>query len=232
METEEGYAQFTGRSHRLCEDRFRLLGSAVPLVQRAERGHLYAVIDGAGGAPRGMATAQLLADRLVDFFRLPPESATATDLNAVIRAASDEAYRGGFIEGTDIPRAAAAATVAWLTPSRTLVLVHAGDTAAWRWDGARLHPLTQAHGNRHELRRFVGQGPNFLPDCSERGFEEGSMLCMVSDGVTAVLHHGDIAACLSRARDAQEAADNVANLARQRRSPDDITVLCIELSSW
>ena len=39
------------------EDRYRLLTKDIPLVGKSGRGELFAVLDGIGGAPRGMAAA-------------------------------------------------------------------------------------------------------------------------------------------------------------------------------
>jgi hypothetical protein len=50
-------AWMKGTKHKFYEDRFRLLCLPVPLVSEQDRGEIFAVFDGIGSAPKGMAAA-------------------------------------------------------------------------------------------------------------------------------------------------------------------------------
>ena len=72
MELEYGVHSIKGKKSRPNEDRYRLLGSHVPLVAKAKQGQIFAVFDGIGGAPMGRDAAQSMCDSLVDFFTRQP----------------------------------------------------------------------------------------------------------------------------------------------------------------
>ena len=94
-----------GLDHHLNEDRYRLLDQSVPLVRKARRGQLFAVMDGVGGAPKGMRAAQHLADGLVAFFRDPSIAATAQGLHGLVKALSDGINGWGAMAETNRPGA-------------------------------------------------------------------------------------------------------------------------------
>jgi len=47
-----------GPRHKFYEDRFRLLCHPIPLVAQGNQGEIFAVLDGVGSAPKGMAAAR------------------------------------------------------------------------------------------------------------------------------------------------------------------------------
>jgi len=61
-------------------------------------------MDGVGGAPRGLAAAQHIADRLTDFFRNANSiPATRQGLRELLTAISIEINQWGMMDGTDRP---------------------------------------------------------------------------------------------------------------------------------
>lgn len=215
------------------EDRYRLLGEGHPRVRAARRGHVYAVMDGVGGAPMGMRAAQLVADRLAEFFDRPEIPATPDALNTLLVDMNAEANTWGLIEGAERPLAAAAATVAWFYPERRRLFVfHVGDTMALHFDGDSLRPITREHGVGRAIHRYVGQGAGFHLDRHEIAFEEGEVLCLITDGVTKALRVHDVRDVLAELPDPQRAAKEIVARARNRGSRDDITALVVELEEW
>ncbi len=232
MLTSAAVHQSKGLDHQVYEDRYRLLGGAVPLVERSGRGHLFAVMDGVGAAPRGMNAAQHGADRLTDFYREPSVPATKRGLLAHLVAVSDEIHAWGMMEGTDRPVGAAAATVAWFSPSRELVLSHAGDTVAFRFTDERLIKLTHDHTAGRGITRYFGQH-RLAVEQEVVQFEEGDLLCLVTDGVYPKgMREDGISAVLRAVRDPERAVRELGERARGRGSRDDITVLVVELEEW
>lgn len=75
-------AWLKGSKHKFYEDRYRLLGTAVPLVGKSNRGELFAVFDGMGSAPQGMQSAQYMCDMLLNFY-MEPDQYPAT-VNGII----------------------------------------------------------------------------------------------------------------------------------------------------
>ena len=228
METKAGVCTLRGLKEGPNEDRYRLLGSAVPLVRRLNRGHVYAVMDGASDAPFGMRAAQLVADRLLDFYRDPTLAPSAASLASLLHAANDEAYGWGFIAGTQRSLGAAAATVAWLQPQGHLHVLHVGDTFAALFDGETLTPLTPPRAGR-VLERFVGQGPGFRLDCRTIRIREGDLLLLVSDGISGVMDLAAMADALRETGDLDRTARTLADRARTRGSRDDATAVLIEV---
>jgi serine/threonine protein phosphatase PrpC len=145
---------------------------------------------------------------------------------------NNRVYALGLIEGSDRPLAAAAASVAWFSPSERVHILHAGDTVAWRFDGERLVPLTRVHGDRKVLHRYVGQGPAFQLDCSSTAVEEGEMLVLATDGVTKGLSEANVAEIMRELQTPAPAAREVVERARRRDSEDDITCLIVALEEW
>ena len=113
METTSAVATIKSMDHHLYEDRYRILGGDVPLVRKAGRGQIFAVMDGVGGAPRGMEAAQHIADVLTGFFTDPSVPPSAAGIETLVRRASDTIHTWGLMEGGDRPMGAAACTAAW-----------------------------------------------------------------------------------------------------------------------
>lgn len=233
METEVGYASLTGKAHHSGnEDRYRILDARVPLVRHSDRGFVFAVMDGVGGAPKGMQAAQLVCDRLTDFYRSDEYENSVAGLVHLLEDANREVDGWGAIPGTDRSLGAAAVTVAWLSPERRLVLLHAGDCTAFRYDGSTVARLTTEHGQGRSIHNFVGVGPNFKLQVVGAQLKLGDMLCLVTDGVTKSCSAEHVKTILDRNADPQVAADQLVMLAKTRGSEDDITALIVELADW
>jgi serine/threonine protein phosphatase PrpC len=232
METE-AHAHSIGSKAHANEDRYRILDARVPPVAESDRGFLYAVADGVGGAPKGMAAAQIVCDRLLDFYRrddLPP---TAEGLLTLLHEINTEIHALGTMPGSDRPVGAAAATIAWLRPGGLLELFHVGDTAAMLFDGQRVFPLTREHGVGRGLTNYFGAGDIMRVErIPVTACDEGDLLCLVTDGVTKVATPGHLIHAMTASPNAVIAARRVASLAQHLGSPDDITALVVEVLDW
>ena len=92
--------------------------------------------------------------------------------------------------------------------------------------------MTRDHSTGRGLLRYFGQAEGFSVDESVVKFTEGDTLCLVTDGVTKVMNIGEIEAVLREVCDPQRAADEIAQRALGKRSPDDITTLVVQLEEW
>ena len=235
METDVGDFQKINAKGSPNEDRFRLLGGGVPLVARANRGQLFAVMDGVGGAPLGMRAAQLVADRLTEFFRDGPIPGNVDGLVQILRAANGEIASWGLTPDGTRPLGACAATVAWLCPtvnldgSCDLVVLHAGDTAGAVLSNGVAKWLTHDHSSGRGLRNYVGRGVEFELEIQQVTIEPGDFVILVSDGVTRAMQLDGIAAIVGQRPIAADAARSIVEAASRRGSRDDITAVVVEL---
>jgi PPM family protein phosphatase len=231
MELDWGVDSLQGKKDRPNEDRFRLLHSDIPLVEKGHRGQLFAVFDGIGSAPRGGEAAQRMCDELIRFFReetfCKPD---AVSLKALLSTGNMAINSWGYMPGTTRPLGGCAGTIAWFQDARVF-LFHAGDTVGYILKGDRISPLTREHGNNKFISNYFGMGTNLLIDSFSLELEEGDTLIMVSDGVTKGLTLTDIGKCVSRyiADNSERAARELCQLARRRGSTDDITALIVEV---
>ncbi|MDP2341947.1 MAG: protein phosphatase 2C domain-containing protein [Deltaproteobacteria bacterium] len=226
VRTHVGAATLTNTKGFPNQDRYRLLGGEVPLVAREPRGHVFAVVDGVGGAPRGGEAAGAVVDVLARFFD-PAIPLEAAGLLQILRAVDVAIKAWGDIDGTDRPLGAAAASIAWLAPDARLHVFHAGDTRALLIDGDDVTRLTGDDGGG-ALRNYFGVG-RVLIEHVVHPLEDGVTLCLVTDGVTKVMDDAEIARATVGRRAPEAAAREVVQRARGKRGVDDITCVVVDV---
>ena len=216
------------------EDRYRLLSKNIPLVGRSGRGELFAVMDGIGGAPRGMQAAQAVADCLLEFYRKPDEiTPDAAGLNQLLLQTNQAIYDWGCMEGTDRPLGGAAGTVVWLHDQR-LTLFHAGDTAGILLRQNRPpRLLTGLHEYDGGISRYFGLGRYLKIETTTLVLVEGDLILLVSDGVTKVYSTTEAANLVQemfdKTGDSAIAVQELVTRSRSKKSVDDITAMLIEV---
>jgi serine/threonine protein phosphatase PrpC len=216
------------------EDRYRLLSKDIPLVGRSGRGELFAVMDGIGGAPRGMQAAQAVADCLLDFYRKPDEiTPDAAGLNQLLLQTNQAINGWGCMEGTDRPLGGAAGTVVWLHDQK-LTLFHAGDTAGILLRQNRPpRQLTSLHEYDGGISRYFGLGRHLKIESNTSALVEGDLILLVSDGVTKVYSTTEAANLVQemfdKTGDSAIAVQELVTRSRSKKSVDDITAMLIEV---
>lgn len=240
METLSGVKWFTGKNHgargKPYEDRTVMLTNRAPLVARSGRGHLFAVMDGVGDAPRGMNAAQCLADRLVEFYRKPDAHApTVQGLRKLIAECNAEVHGWGMIEGTCRPLGAAAFTIAWFSPAEMVHIFHAGDTVGMRFDGTEIVRLTPPDVGGRGIVNYLGCGKDLAIHHIPVKLGVRESIVLVSDGIIPkAMRTHDVRDVMldAEAIDPEASAQLLAERARARGSRDDITAMVIELEAW
>jgi serine/threonine protein phosphatase PrpC len=240
METLSGVKWFTGKNRsargKPYEDRSVMLTSRAPLVARAGRGHLFAVMDGIGDAPRAMHAAQCLADRLINFYRKTSDyPATPHGLRQLIIACNDEVNGWGVVEGTNLPLGLAAFTVAWFSPEQVVHIFHAGNTVGMLFDGKEITRLTPRDPAPSGVVNYLGCGKNLSIHHIPIKLTAGESIVLVSDGIIPkAMHTHDARDVLldREAIDPEAAARLLAERAQAFGSRDDITAMVIELEAW
>ena len=213
-----------------------MLSNRSPLVARSGRGHIFAVMDGVGDAPRGMNAAQCLADRLIDFYRKPGEHpATVHGLRKLIMDCNTEVYGWGMIEGTNRPLGAAAFTIAWFSPDELVHIFHAGDTVGMRFAAMEITRLTPPDVGGRGIVNYLGCGEPLAIHHIPIKLAVGESIVLVSDGIIpkAMRTHDVRDVMLApEAIDPEASARLLAERSRARGSRDDITAMVIELETW
>lgn len=179
-----------GPRHKFYEDRFRLLCHPIPLIAQANRGEIFAVLDGVGSAPRGMAAAQVVCDGLVSFFDANYQGLVEKGLlDSILTNANKTIHGWGFMEGTTRPDGACAGTIVWIDVKWVAHIFHAGDTTALLIRDGFPQVLTTVHQNGDgHLSNYFGM-PTLQLQTQSLQLEEGDRLLVFSDGIGKAFFH-------------------------------------------
>jgi len=239
MEIQAGYYSL-GKVGRPNEDRYRLLGGGLILpdnrnsaFKEMDRGQIYAVMDGVGGAKMGGRAAQCIADILSDFYTNPDIPASIEGIENLLIQANQTIASWGLEEGTQRSSGASTVTLAWISPKRELVTFHAGDSAAFLQTEEGFKKITIDHENGGGIFRFAGEGPSFFVDINKQPLQEDDTIVLVTDGVTKRVKEGEMQTILeSYAGEPGLIAKKIVELSKNRDVSDDITALVIEVLAW
>lgn len=220
-----------GPQHRFYEDRYRLLCRPIPLILAAKRGEIYAVFDGVGSAPKGMAAAQAVCDSLTDFFdQKLTINASHDSLLSLLKTANDRISNWGMIDGTDRSEGACAGTIVWIDNSLVAHIFHIGDTTALLIRNGQCMALTSVHHtNEGHLNNYFGQ---FSPTFEERiiQLELGDRLALFTDGVGKAFYlNQQIADILENHADRKASLRALLNMVRRSGSSDDATAIVVDV---
>ncbi|MBF0225851.1 MAG: SpoIIE family protein phosphatase [Desulfobacterales bacterium] len=219
-----------GTKHKVYEDNFRMLPRDIPLVMEKKRGELFAVFDGIGSAPKGQHAAQVMADKLISFYREPDiYNSSFEGINTLLMEANQEIWNWGFIPGTDRPLGGCAGTIVWLFEENIYVF-HAGDTAGFLIRDDKLIHLTRTHQMENgAIIQYFGYGENLVIDIERFSIEELDRILLVSDGVTKVFGSAEAANIIGENPNICKAVIELARRSQLRGSTDDITAMLIEV---
>ena len=140
-----------------------------------------------------------------------------------------------------------ATVVAVMLTDERAVIAHVGDSRAYRLRNGRLEQLTRDHSFVEEqvnqglmsdqeaaqsnlqnvLMRAVGVDGEVQVEVNEELFAEGDTLLLCSDGLTKELSDSQIAGVLGGTEDAQEAAEQLVDMANEAGGGDNITVIVL-----
>ncbi|MBL0419363.1 SpoIIE family protein phosphatase [Ramlibacter sp. AW1] len=226
---EYGWASLRGATHARNQD---AVLAAPPL---------FAVADGVGGGRAG----ELASSQLLDWCRtIPPPDWRDPGRLAARLAEADAALAASVAAISPGGRSAATFAAAWLAGGRGHV-AHVGDVRVLqlrpRRTGWRAMPLTvdQSYANLGEApppggrpddpARMVGVGASGQPPVARLRLRENDWLVLCSDGLHRWLPEADLGAhCqASAALPLPLVAEQLAQLAARRGSPDDISVLLL-----
>ena len=248
-----------GRTRDHNEDRFlvadltRREASLLPAVRAheiGERGSLFVVADGMGGAAAGELASQMATDtihqQMVRAWGTDRELTAqrfAYRLKEAVEVANQQihAYAAAHPEVRGMGTTATAVGVL----GDHFFLSQVGDSRAYLIrNGAAVQltrdqslmqrlveagELTEEEAARSERRNIILQalGPDarVKVDLTHQEVRKGDILALCSDGLSGQVKKDEIAAVATRERDLQAACDRLIALANERGGPDNITVV-------
>ena len=217
-----------------------------------DRGLIFLVADGMGGAAAGelaseMAAVAIHREMVAGWTAAPlgTEETFATNLRRAVEAANDQLhdYAGSHPE---VRGMGTTATVVGVWRDR-IYLAQIGDSRAYliRDDAARqltrdqsltqrlveVGELTEEEAEASERRNIILQalGPDdrVKVDLSWQMLQRDDLLVLCSDGLSSVVRRDDIAAVARDAGDVQQIGERLVTMANERGGPDNITIVVV-----
>ena len=248
-----------GRSREHNEDNFlvadltRREASLKPSVREhviGERGSLFMVADGMGGAAAGelaseMAT-QIVYEHLVNQWgadsELTPQRFAAR-LKEALETANIRIHEHAKSH-PEVRGMGTTATAAGVLADH-LYLTQVGDSRAYLIRKGRAHQLTKDQSlmqrlveagelteeeaaqseRRNIILQALGPDPKIKVDLTHQSLRKGDVLVLCSDGLSGQVKKEEIAAIAGTADDLVDACDRLVSLANERGGPDNITVV-------
>lgn len=218
--------------------------------ERRQRGLLLVLADGMGGAQAGEQASFLAVQTVVDCYR----RAAGEDLLQELRSAVETANEVIYDEACNHEQYTGMGTTctAAVILDRELLIVHVGDSRAYKIDEAGISPVTRDHSlvaemvHRGELRpdqiwnhprrnvvtRAVGIRPQVEVDVEQRSdfLSPGEILLLCSDGLHGVVTEREIWTII-QATPPENAAQALIDAANDKGGPDNITAVLAWISS-
>ncbi len=213
---------------------------------------LYLVADGMGGAAAGEEAAQFVVDALPPLLRRQlrglrdladsraPER-LAEALTTLSGQLWQESQKHPYLTGMG------AAVVCALVWERRALVGHLGDSRAYLFHQDRLEQLTRDHSAvqglvdrgvitaaeaaRHpesgSLTRFVGMGPNAVPETCSRELRPGDRLLLCSDGLSSMVGDQEMTGILQLNLPPSPTCNLLVDTANLMGGDDNITVVLV-----
>ncbi|MFN0070166.1 MAG: protein phosphatase 2C domain-containing protein [Chloroflexota bacterium] len=212
------------------------------LTTRSRTGVVYVVADGVGTRAAGQLASRTAVETVLHMYRHEFDGEPRTTLERAVRQAG-QAILALTVADPALRGMASTCTAAAVHHSR-LTVAHVGDSRAYLVRHGRVRQLTQDHtwaGEQthqaglelHPLSsaptRLLGAAQDITVDLLEEPLEDGDVIILGTDGLSATLDHTAISQAV-HGDDALGAADRLIRAARSAGSSDDIsvTVLAIE----
>jgi serine/threonine protein phosphatase PrpC len=224
-----------------------------------DRGHVFIVADGMGGAQGGEkasalavgAIEQLLLNALRWLLSLDgsEEAAVLRDFKVALRSA-DACVCAAAAGNPMLAGMGTTLTMAY-TLGSDLFVAHVGDSRCYLYRGGALHQLTKdhtlvgeliekgiiqpedagAHPFRHVITNVVG-GPKagLHAEVHRLSLEAGDTLLLCTDGLTGMVADDQITAVLQASPTAKAAAEQLVVLANEQGGKDNVTVVVARYS--
>ena len=237
----------------LVADLTRKDASLQPTVRQheiADRGSLFVVADGMGGAAAGELASQMATETIFQHLsRTWSEDEEQTPqrfayrLKEAVEVANDTIH--AHAKAHPEVRGMGTTTTAVGALADRLYLTQVGDSRAYLVRGGEAHQLTkdqslmqrlveageltEEEAARSERKNIIlqalGPDPKVKVDLTHQDLRRGDILVLCSDGLSGQVKKDEIAQIVGHATDLQAACDRLIAMANERGGPDNITVV-------
>src|SRR5437773_4764106 len=251
--TDPGKTRDQNEDRFLVADLTRREASLLPHVREhevGERGSLFIVADGMGGAAAGELASEMAAeaiyDEMVKTWGNEGETTPrrfASLLKEAVEAANVRIH--SYAKAHPEARGMGTTTTAAGVLGERCYLTQVGDSRAYLIRNGQAHQLTKdqslmqrlveagelteeeaAHSERRNIiLQALGPDAKVKVDLTHQEVRRGDILVLCSDGLSGQVKKEEIAEIVTRASDLQTAADRLIALANERGGPDNITVI-------
>ena len=218
----------------------------------AQRGRLFVVADGMGGAAAGERASQLVVETIKEQYYFGPmvDGPLGASLQAALEAANarvhSEAVMNPELKGMG------STCTALLVAQNEVWFAHVGDTRLYLVRDRKMLQLTddhskvaqmvrdgflteeqaESHPEKNVLQRSIGPKPTVEVDASIRAVEvrDGDRLVLCSDGLTNHVRDAEIAEIVDT-MPGTKAVDALIDLAKNRGGTDNITVVLVHIGT-
>lgn len=218
----------------------------------SDRGLIFLVADGMGGAAAGELASEMAAveihRQMIEGWATAPlgtEETFATNLRRAVEGANGELHEYA-VQHPEVRGMGTTATVVGVWRDR-IYLAQIGDSRAYliRDGNARqltrdqsltqrlveVGELTEEEAEASERRNIILQalGPDdrVKVDLSWQMLQRDDLLILCSDGLSSVVRRDDIAAVASETSDVQQIDERLVAMANDRGGPDNITIVVV-----
>lgn len=203
------------------------------------KGLVVALADGiSSSSVSAIAAETAVKSLLTDYYCTSDSWPVRTAAQKVIAAVNSWLHAQGQSSHPDDPDRGYVCTLsAMVLKSRSAHIFHVGDSRIVRLVGRSLEPLTQDHrvGGRNQsayLARALGVAPNIEIDYVQLALAPGDVFALTTDGVHEFVDGPGMADAIARhPSDLDAAAREIAALALERGSADNLTIQIVRIDS-
>lgn len=219
-----------------------------------EKGSIFVVADGMGGAKAGELASQLatqtIFDQLVGDW-VPDRRADVRSFTAALIEAIQEANRAVHqmsVEQPDLQGMGTTLTAVGILGEQ-ITFAQVGDSRAYLFREGQLEQVTRDQSlarhlvdqgqmteadaekspGRNIILQALGPTPNVDVVLSQRKAQRGDVLLLCSDGLSGVVQAEEILEALNRSQDPAVVCEDLVELANSGGGPDNITVVVVRL---
>ena len=205
-------------------------GAIIPDERIHRWGSLVCVADGIGGCSDARrASESTVRSLLNDYYATPESWGSVKALNRV--TASINAWM--FRDGQKLDNGLGTTLVAALFRGRSLTLLWAGDSRAYRLRAGQCHCLTRDHvfpsPDFSMLTKAVGMDHTFSPDLLEEPLKIGDRFLLVTDGVWNVIKDAELVRLAVAETDPQHLAETLIQVSEQCHTHDNATAVVVDV---
>ncbi|HUI64231.1 MAG TPA: protein phosphatase 2C domain-containing protein [Bacteroidota bacterium] len=209
-------------------------------------GHLYGIADGMGGYAHGAVASSLALELFFETYYKSNGASVKDRLRSAVQNANVGVYQAAQRMGAG--RMGTTLTAVSLVGS-TLSMAHVGDSRAYMIRERRATLLTndhtqvgdmvrmrligpekvRTHSQRSVLNKCLGVNLFITPDITRVQVQSGDVIVLCTDGVWSVIEDHEFAEWASHAEGPEDLCKRVFDIAMERESDDNLSVIALFL---